>query len=85
MAIYGSVCLVGQDRERERERDADLCEGNTTHQFLEDHFVDGAPNCGGAGYQDRGEGGGNHSVHVGQEGNSWEEFVLIFYRVCCNV
>ena len=68
MAIYGSVCLVGQDRER--ERDADLCEGNTTHQFLEDHFVDGAANCGGAGYQDRREGGGNHTIHVGQEGNS---------------
>ena len=84
MAIYGSVCLVGQDRERERERDADLCEGNTTHQFLEDHFVDGATNCGGAGYQDRGEGGGNHTVHVGQEGNSWVYSLLEYLRVSDN-
>ena len=49
----------------------DLCEGNTTHQFLEDHFVDSAANSRGAGYQDSREGGGNHTIHVGQEGNSY--------------
>ena len=60
-----------QYRELRDMRYPDLCEGNTTHQFLEDHFVDGAANSRGAGYQDRREGGGNHTIHVGQEGNSY--------------